>query len=315
MKFLEINYVELTEEQKEKALMVLGAGNILLKKWSAFFRKKEVCEFRAAVLRGEHFIAGIPTNRMQEFREDLPIMTAARTVSDPLFGGRTIELAVIEGFSALAKKHALVWSRGKNQEDYIQEAYLKILDAMYSWLPEHGSDICTYIWNSLKNQMIKFTNKSSMLCPLANSDLKLLIEYKKVANSGEHMTFDDIIEKMNLSQKKAFHLSRILSKVETESQYDREDGKFEIFEDEKPENLLCSWEASEILNRSGLSGIEREVLDASMKSYRGWQSDFARNHINPNSGKPYSRMRITQILDSARAKVIKVMEEVESKAA
>lgn len=307
MQFLEIDHIDLTEEQKAKALEILGVGNILLKKWSAFATKKEICGFRAAILRGES--SGIPGDKLLEFQSDLPTMTAAKNVSQPLFGGRTIEVAVMQSFSAMAKKFAYDWSRGNNAEDYLQEAYLKVLDAMYSWLPDNGSDICTYIYHCLKHHMMKFVNNCNPFCPLSNADLQLLIQYKRIVKSDEHLTFDDIVQKMNLSLKKRLRLNQILSKVSCESQLGNDEEKFEPFQEESSENIIFTWEADEILNRSELTSLEREVLNASMQSYRGWQTEFARTHINPKTQQPYSRMRITQILESARAKIAKVIKE------
>jgi ribosome maturation protein Sdo1 len=54
------------------------------------------------------------------------------------------------------------------------------------------------------------------------------------------------------------------------------------------------------------------LIEVAMNPYFGWQAEFARNHINPATNEPYSRMRITQVLELARAKVAKALERQEA---
>jgi hypothetical protein len=64
-----------------------------------------------------------------------------------------------------------------------------------------------------------------------------------------------------------------------------------------------------ILNKAGLNAIEKELILLAMEGNAGWQTEYARTHISPFTKKPYSRMRITQLLSVASEKVAKVIKK------
>lgn len=338
----EIKYVRLTETEKPKAMEILRTGASLLKKWATFYHPKKFRQFRNDVMKGDKNPQGaIPANRVAEFHADLSHILAIRQ-PHPELNGRSVEQAVLENFAALAKKHARQWCsdgdpNGVTHHDYMQEAYMTIIEAMYHYTRE-DIEFGTFVWWALRNRMINVTNQSNLFCPLTNSDLELVIRYDR-AKQSHGGTFDEIIESLGLSSEEGRHLGSILTKVFSENQL----GSHEIAGADSPANDYTGHrvgidnlspivrmelgkdadgevvvvnsvdvdgqeEVNNVLNRAGLSFLERKVIEVAMDPYYGWQTDFAKTHINPDTKKPYSRMRITQVLEKARAKVAKVMQ-------
>lgn len=345
MTFVEIPYVKLTHVQKKKALEILGRGNGLLKKWAAFFPSKKFRQFRNAVMEKNpeknvaHLVAQyenegqttIPSNKLSEFHSELPTMTAIRHKKYSALDGRSVEQAILEGYSALAKKHARKWSLdgdpvGLTKQDFLQEAYMQVIEAMYSWMPEHNVDISTFIWVALKNRMSNVVNQQgNMLCPLTNTDLVLMTRFEQTKRGmPEHFTYDQIIAQLGLSADEGKHLNALLTRVFAENQLgqngenqggdesvtgnDYTGYRVGVDQESETETSAQEQDVLETLNRAGLTTMERKVIEAAMHPFHGWQTDFAKTHINPATGKSYSRMRITQILETARAKVASVLE-------
>jgi len=343
--FQEIPYVKLSGGQKKKALEILGRGNVLLKKWAAFFPSKKYRSFRNAVMEGSKNPqhdgkTAIPSNMLKEFHSDLPLMTAIRHDKYDDLDGRSVEQAILEGFSALAKRHARKWSLegdpvGLTKQDFLQEAYMQVIEAMYSWMPEHNVDISTFIWVSLKNRMSNVVNQQgNMLCPLTNSDLELMSRFEqKKRVMPQYVTFDQIITQLGLSSEEGKHMNTLLTRVFAENKLGGQQGdqhddmsatgndytgndytgnRVGVDRESETETVLQEQHVFDTLNRAGLSVLERQVIEAAMEPFHGWQSEFAKTHINPASGKPYSRMRITQVLKMAQEKVAKTLDRQEA---
>lgn len=335
MDFQEVPHVKLNGCEKEFALAVLGKGNVLLKKWSPYFGPKKFKFCCMAILNGDdNPLNSIPEDRLQEFRADLPDIRASRSQLFQQLGNRTVEMAILQSCAAMAKKYALKWSSGSfstgiTKSDFLQEAYLQIIQAMYSWLPEFDVQISTFICTALKRRLSKVTNsQGNLLSHLTNSDLKLLIQYRKV-NSECGNNFGQLIEQIGLSQEQGRHLELLLKNVvlETELQDKFSSGRQVDPTDNDGDYTGHRSNASEIsqteimiqdgfvkstLDKAGLTTLERELIELAMNPFHGWQTEFAMSHINPTTNKPYSRMRITQILEIARGKVASVINKTKA---
>lgn len=338
MEFQEIPYVKLSSNQKKKALEILGRGNVLLKKWAAFFPAKKYRQFRNAVMDGNKNPQGvIPADQLAAFHGDLPYMKAIRHDRYEELDGRSAEQAILEGFSALAKRHARKWSLegdpvGLTKQDFLQEAYMQVIEAMYSWLPDRNVDISTFIWVALKNRMSNVVNQQgNILCPLTNTDLELVSRYEQTRRSmgqQQYVTFDQVVAELGLSVEEGRHLNLLLKRVFAENQMgghngpdeddDRNNGndytghRVGIDRESETNTIIQHQHVNDTLDRAGLTPLERQVIEAAMDPYHGWQTEFAKTHTNPSTGQPYSRMRITQVLEQAREKVARVLEKSEA---
>lgn len=327
MKFQEIPCIRLNNTQKKKALEILNKGVVLLKKWSVFFPPKKTRQLRNAIMQGNKNPNNvIPEDRLDEFHNDIPFIIAIRHGIYADLGNKSVEQAILEHFSAMAKKHAGIWAterdvHGLTKQDLLQEAYMTVVEAMYHWTETGGADISTVIYVSLKNHFSNTINKSNPLCPLTNADLNLVIKYERAKRKmDEYVTFDEIVDSLGLSTDEGKYLNSLLTRVFSENQLVVDQNKENDFDNDYTVNRVGIDKESEVdtiiqnqhvkstLERANLTSVEQELIVASMNPYSGWQTDWANNHINPKTQKPYSRMRVSQVLAVAREKVARVLK-------
>jgi DNA-directed RNA polymerase specialized sigma24 family protein len=320
----------MTVAQKAKAKEVLLRGNRLLRKWAAFYPPKKFRQFRNAVLNGaKNPDNAIPQDKVSEFQGEVPYILAIRYDHFEELGGRTVEQAVLEQFSAMAKKHARKWTlegdpTGITRFDYLQEAYMTVIEAMYQYTRD-DIELSTFVWTALKNRMINVTNQQgNMLCPLTNTDLELMSRYEQARKGmNKHVTFDEVVTVLGLSEDEGRHLNSLLTRVFAENQLggtrgegDHEDvsgndytgHRVGVDKESESEIVLQEQYVKDVFRRAGLTPLQRELMVASLDQYNGWMADFARSHINPDTSKPYSRMRITQVFQQAKKKVQRVLQ-------
>lgn len=330
--FTEIDYVRLTTEQKNEIYPIIRKAAILLRKWAQFYHPKKFRKFRNDVMKGSKNPQGlIPNDRLAEFHADLKDILVFYTPME-ILNNRTIEEAVLEGFAAMAKLHANQWllegdTRGVTRLDYLQECYMSILEVMYQY-SEDTTDLSTYVWRSLRNRMINVTNQGNLLCPLTNSDLNLFVRYDRARRQNGEGTFDEIVESLGLTSEEGVYLGSILNQVYIENQLNNSQqdaketgGDYTILRTGIDHDSLevATVDQNEyvenILSKVEFEGIERELFEAAMNPFYGWQTKFSQTHENPATGKPYSKMRISQLLKSAQNKVAQVLNSEKEKSA
>jgi hypothetical protein len=125
------------------------------------------------------------------------------------------------------------------------------------------------------------------------------------------MTFDETVIRMELSSVEIKILGEALVKVTGESDYNDMSGDSTA---ENPiNNLVASSmpvehacevaEVQDAIENAGLTILERSALDASLNSSHGWKKAFSDQHINPKTGKSYTRASVKIILERAHQKV------------
>jgi RNA polymerase sigma factor (sigma-70 family) len=327
MDFAELPYNKLSPAAEAFALDILNKANALLLKWSKRFPDIKYRDFRNKVFSNPKAIfVFLSSEEQNQFEADLPIMGQARKPHAEL-NGKTVEMAMLESNAALAKKYARKWSRESGKgglmfEDFLQEAYMQIVESIYRWTAEGGANMTTYLWWSLKNRLSNVANQQgSFLSRLSNNSIKLLDRYQKAKAAIEwHASFDQVCASISLSDEERLHLLDILKQTNNasamcvaddgESEFDYTAHRSNINDHSETDSLVEKMTVEEILDQSNLSPIERELIETAMNPYNGWQTAIGRKHIAPKTGKPYSRMRITQILKQAREKVDFTMSRI-----
>lgn len=318
---VDIPYVRLTPKQLEKCLGLMLQGNRLLKKWSEFYGSRKLREFRNKLFQGDKNPGNcIPKNRLKEFHRELPLILAIHETPYPDLGHQTVEWSMLCNYSALARKHAHRASNtevgGNTFDDYLQEAYLCILDAIYSFTRDDIA-FSTFAWAVLKNRMIQVINKANLLCPLTNTDLELVARYEQAKTTfNERVSFEQVVQAMNLSDEEIRVLNTAMTRVYCEHQLgdqQNESGDEEVsgndytslrsVQTDDNNGLIVQMSLADCIERAGLTAFERIVLETSLHPYYGWQTDVAKKNVNPNTGKPYSRMWVTYALKNAHKKL------------
>jgi len=321
MEFAQINYRKMNETENTIVCQILAEINSILRKWKAIVPVR-FRELRTNMFVRPHDIS-VPEDRKQELLDDAKKIATLRQVRADL-GNRDIEQTVLEGFSGVAHKTAHKWSRnegnGLTMQDLLQECYFKIFEAMYQWNPQSGGSLMTILFISLDRHLTNVVNnQGSFFSSLGEASKKLLVSYNKAKrNAHDDSSEEEIIQIMNLSKDDASHLCDILRKainstnMSAESDYvggidDYTSSRQTSNDVQHVQLVIENIYVKEILDRSDLSPIERELIETAMNPHKGWQTEIVKRYISPVTEKNVSKMRISQILERAREKVALVM--------
>lgn len=323
-----VPYVKLTKKQEEKCLTMLVQGNVMLKEWATYLGDRKARDFRKMLFKGARDKAvmakleeSIPADQLDTFRNERQFILAVHMTEYPDLNNRTVEYAMLCGFSSLARKHASRWfaqnaegTSGMALSDYLNEAYIALLDAVYGYTDDNIM-FTSFAWAALHNRMIYVTNGTNPLCPLTNTDLNLLAKFEETRKSfNERVTFDQVAAAMGLDDEQYQTLSKITTKVYTESQMTHKHlsaGNDDVPNDytalrtvdpndDRVETIVSVRDAIE---RAELNDFERTVLETSMNPYYGWLADVARKSVNLNTHQPYTRAWAMMALKNAQEKV------------
>jgi DNA-directed RNA polymerase specialized sigma subunit len=321
MEFAQINYRKMNETENTIVCQILAEINSILRKWKAIVPVR-FRELRTNMFVRPHDIS-VPEDRKQELLDDAKKIASLRQVRADL-GNRDIEQTVLEGFSGVANKTAHKWSRNEGNgltiQDLLQECYFKIFEAMYQWNPESGGSLMTILFVSLDRHLTNVVNdQGSFFSSLNEASKKLLVSYNKAKrNTDDDSSEEEIIQTMNLSKDDALHLCDILRKAINATNMSVENSDVGGTDDytscRRPSNdvqhvqlVIENIYVKEILDRSDLNPIERELIEIAMEPHRGWQSEIVKKYVSPVTEKNVSKMRISQILERAKEKVALVM--------
>ena len=287
---------EIEDNRWSQLSLIMTTGNTLLKKRaSTLLGNRKEREFRKRLFQGE-FKDQIP-------QEELESILAVKDIQDEVFCG----------YTRLAIKRANKWCHSESHiEDYTQEASMALIEAIYGYTNCEVKFI-TYAWITIDNRMKTYIAKTKSLIALSKSHRTLVSDYNKTKEEANgHMTFDEAVIRMDLAPVDIKLLGEALVKVHVESDViEWNDG-----ESHQPMNCLdnrgqnvpveqsCAVvEVMDAIENAGLTVIERSALEASMHSSYGWKKKFAEQHINPKTGKSYSRAAVKIILERAHQKL------------
>lgn len=308
-------FEKLSEKQVAFILEVLANTNQCLKKWHQRYPNLSFKSFRQAVFSNCLIVHGTLS---AEYSSDLRLIMACKQEQYALLGDKSVEQLILQLFERMIAKlsrKALQKTQGYCLEDLIQECYLKLIDAVYAWNPEKNVKLSTYFWTVIKRHMFDICRKSHLTQSLTNQDMQLKIRWQHQVAKYPTRTFDENVQELGLNDKQVKKLNQILPKVFTHSELELDTEKAcdytELRANYKEtihdvDDIEKSTLLNDLLSKADLTIIERELIQNFMQSKQGWQTKFAQTKINPKTNKPYSRMRITQILKQAKQKLAEV---------
>lgn len=314
MNFSEIPCIRWDANRQDQIQGIVRNCAQLLQKWSKFYLEKyprKFRKFRNLVMSGERNPGNlIPSNQILEFHKDIPKILQMREPNCE-FNDKSIEQVVLENFSAMGKHRAKKWylnnDNGLTIQDYLQEAYMTIVEAMYQYTREDIA-LSTFIGQCLKNKMINVTNQSNSFCPLTNEDLKLVVSYREIHQSMISANFHEVVEVLGLSPQEIMRLSLILRRIYSANQI--EDNNKEPFSDytqlrAEIDRVVDIVEQNDyiqsLIGKARLTSDERFVIERAIYNPAyGWQTDLA-NELK------LTKQRIGQIYTEARRKISVVL--------
>lgn len=244
---------------------------------------------------------------------------------------RSIEWQMLCGFSRLARKHALAWAKKvhgsiSDFRDFEQEALLAVLDAIYTYNQEDTSFL-TYAWYVIRNRLANTANKAHPFGPLSNEAVKLLYQFEKVKmGMNRAVTNQEVYEAMALSDDQINVIENASIKCVQgdrcgSAQYLTHHGDDYPNDytaarrgiDSETDTVPCNYEIRDAVEKANLTPLERKIVNTSLYPHYGWQQEIANETINPQTGKPYTRARISQILQIALRKIKSAYLHVDGK--
>jgi RNA polymerase sigma factor (sigma-70 family) len=323
MNFKSYKYRKLNGFEEKFVCSVLSDINSIIKKWHGIFPNIKFVKVKQHLFDSPSELPVANDAHRAELAADVEIIANLRQPHQQL-GNRTVDNAVLEGYCGIVYHFASSWFKsdinGITKNDIMQELYLKIWEIMYRWNSDRGS-LSTFIWKSVQNRIYTVLNTQGRpLGHLRTTGLLLMAKFDKLRKAMPNSDTSEIIDSMDLTAKKKQHLLDILASVKLNSQMQNSGQNSDSYGDDysvlgnipkKTENdeLTQKIYVKDILDKSNLTLNERKLIDASMEPYHGWQTDMASKIVSEKTGKKYTKMRITQILQKAREKVANTIEQ------
>jgi len=322
-------YVPLSKERKDQLAKVMRRGNKALK--HMYDQVVEIANiqrkfYSRADFRDELVDAmkkGVVSS-IRGIKLDAKSLEKIQAVTD-------IRMEILCGYTRSIEKLAYRYASAHPEmilsfQDYYDEGIIGAINAMYYYT---DTDIAfmTYLYHCVRRKLAGAVNKANPLSPWSNEARKLHMLYEEGrADFNRPATFDEVAAYLGFNENEraivqatlteTYHATSMSSKHEG-SATDGDSAVFEtLFSDElRPVRERLDHDQRRAIQSTVLTHFEKAVLDAFQMGDRGWQSEVAAAHINPRTGKPYSRRFTRLALDSAIAKIQKTYEEQQSKRA
>jgi DNA-directed RNA polymerase specialized sigma24 family protein len=289
-------------------LSLLAHQNSILGRWRKQIPDKLLWQVRKQMLLSS--TNGIPPHFEGQYLRDC--RTVQRICSPKVaLGGMTVDQAVLVSFRNMAYKHSIKSSSlcgSLDKEDFLQESYLKILDAMLHWLPNKGASLFTFLWSAVKRRLFNVANQQgSRLTRFTNKDLAIMRLYERGRRETPEASFSDVVGRIGLKPRDVDSLSKSMKTVILDA--DLKEAAVKSTPD-VTEEILQRGSVDEIIALSGLTEVQERLVRLAMDPVPGWQADFAKTYINSATGNPVSRMCVTQMLRTAKKKVASTMNSL-----
>jgi DNA-directed RNA polymerase specialized sigma subunit len=319
-------YKPFTSPEKEPIYRTMRVGN------KALVRVAELLSLERKEVRGLLF--GKRLN-LQNFPHLTPAEIIEIEQAIPLvFAVNNLQDRVMCAFSEMVKDRAFLWAKklscGGNFKDHfqdcVQEGYLALMDAIFGYT-EESADFFTYAHTSVHNRLSTYFCANSRFFKLPHDAVVLLAKFEEAKSKfNDRVTDDEIIQRMGCNEDEIKVLlnarqmvlqgsyvcktnreingsNRETSAVGDYTAYRKGVDSEENFEMHEMEIEDSTRVAEEAVKRANLSEMETAALRSYSDPHWGWQEELASQHINPNTGKRYTRQAIGIILEAALKKV------------
>jgi DNA-directed RNA polymerase specialized sigma subunit len=190
-------------------------------------------------------------------------------------------------------------------DDYLQQVAWAIYDAMYTYSGE--SEFSTYAHKLIHNRLVSYVRDHDQKAGIGRRIKWLKLKARKLMQS-DGLTFDQVAARMRkedgLSEDDVDKLRASMYKV--------------CGLDEPLVNSLGTWERGDdvaelvryAIEQAGLNDLERELVEAYMNDDRDCRRRIVTTRIHPNTGRPYTPQRLSQIFLEACTKIREVYERL-----
>lgn len=299
-----IPYKKLSEDYKKHLDETMRQGNIVLKKYHQESKKN----FSIPKYNRIKFL-NLILKECNNACEDIVVGGVFIPKEDiaKILSVKNIEWEVLCGYSAAIQK---VSNRHRpsdssmSQEDIFSEAVRSAISAIYHFT-EQNIKFITFLQHCVNRHL---TFKIGSLSNLSRRACKLLFKYEKTKSklNGPY-NFENIVKLMDLSDKETKILKSALSKTSNFS--DLEIDELNLIVKSKQDLEFCDKiHVEEMLSNLDLSSLEKAVLNGFLQSKYNSKTSlglgtFAKNIINPSTGRPYTRQALSLAWNRIKEKI------------
>lgn len=177
-------------------------------------------------------------------------------------------------------------------DDYMTEAQMAIWDSMFSF--DGSNQFCTYAYGAVKRRLVDFVRDEEKMGGISRGVRKLRTKVKELM-SKQHLSFEEAITvAAEMEEVGEVVLQQLRDAMYFMTELDCDLSDPEISQ-ESPETQAMR----EAVATTGLTDLERELVEAHLSGDRGYRQRMCDKRINPNNGKPYTRGRLSQIFIEA----------------
>jgi len=219
-------------------------------------------------------------------------------VCSSIYRLKEVEYELLSGFSRLIEKLIIdaAIKYNKDSTELHAEAYGSFVSALLNY--NASVKFCTYLYVSISQNLRKFCEKERM----AKVPLEIVNSAAKVKRlmRSEHLSFDEAIEKMKISEKKKMKIVRSFTKINTATDLAMENSDFSKIEQKESFDWVL-----EIVNTVDLGTLEKAVLNAFLEApqNRLGLAKGCRDLTNPNTGQPYSNTALSKAWKRVKNKI------------
>lgn len=201
---------------------------------------------------------------------------------------------------------------GVSIDDYVQESAMALVDCMYGY---NQGEFSTYVYNAVKNRLIDFIRRESASSGVSRDmiAMRMNVRLTMMKNGvGFDAAIDMLRDCSSISETQVMDLRQSMRFTVREStllgnhEGDNSDDYTALRNLSQPEESVKADRLDRLtkaLANVQMSDLERDLLNTLLDVGHGAQEQVASRHINPATGRRYTRARIGQVYSGLIARL------------
>jgi DNA-directed RNA polymerase specialized sigma subunit len=296
--------LRLTKTELEEVCHIMSIGNTALKECAEMMDMKHR-EFRGKLFNGKLDTSKLTADQLEKLEVAKPLIFAVRDQCQEKVRANYKRMVAKQAWFAARNNYDPVNAR----EEFMQEGDIAVLDGLYGYV-ERNIKLTTYMWQCIRRRIFDAINHLNPLCPLTNEAIDLVCRVQEIHSSNSELSDEQAAEVLGFSSEETKMFFRSITKVLNQSS---EDNQREHSDDytasrrgvdrDHKEAFFIRKDARQAVKDADLNDFELSCVFGDTFPYHGWKEDVASKHINPQTGKRFTRQNIQHVLERAKNKI------------
>jgi DNA-directed RNA polymerase specialized sigma subunit len=296
----------LTKTELDELCKIMSVGNTALRECAEMMGMKRR-EFRGKLFNNRLDSSKLTPAQVEKLEAAKPLIFAVREQCQEKVRANFKRLIAQQAWWAARNNH----DKQTAKDEFMQEGEIAVLDGIYGYT-DTKIRLSTYIWQCIRRRIFGAINHLNPLCPLTNEALDLVHRVQEVQNVNSDLTDEQAVKVLgfNTEETKIFFrsITKVINDVKVSSGEDHTDDytadRRGVDRDVK-ETFFIRKEARQAVKDADLNEFELACIFGDTFPYHGWKEDVASKHINPQTGKRFTRQNIQHVLERAKEKIRK----------